>query len=52
MGNPPGGMTLVVRRVGPTRSYRKLGKAGPCVVGLAEVVGVFGVGNIVRIVWL
>lgn len=45
-------MTLVVRRVGGTRSYRRLGKAGPCVVGLCEVVGAFGTGPVVRVVWL
>jgi hypothetical protein len=45
-------MTLVVRRVGACRSYRKLGKAGPCVVGLGQIVGAWGAGPIRRVVWV
>lgn len=45
-------MTLVVRRVGPVKSYRRLGQAGPCVVGLCEIVAAWGRGRVVRVVWL
>jgi hypothetical protein len=45
-------MTIIVRRIGDRKHYRKLGKAGECMVGLAELVGAFGSGKIVRVVWL
>lgn len=32
--------TIILRRVGPT-CWQTLGAAGPCRVGLAELVGIF-----------
>lgn len=45
-------MTLIVRRVGPVKNYRKLGRAKACRCGLGEIVGSFGRGPIKRVVWL
>ena len=44
-------MTLIVRRVGE-RVTVELGAVGRCEVGTGEVVGAFGCGRIVRVVWL
>jgi len=44
-------MTLVVRYL-ETPALADLGAAGVCRVGLAEVVGVWGSGRIVRVILL
>lgn len=44
-------MTLILRRI-DAPAWRKLGTAGVCRVGLAEVVGCWGCGPLVRVVFL
>lgn len=44
-------MTLIVRRIDAPVT-RRLGRCGVCRVGLCEIVGMFGRGPLLRVVFL